>query len=463
MSFWTLQHIQQVTAGRRLVEPTDPGTKLTGVSIDSRTIKPGQVFIAIRGERFDGHDFVDKAIDAGAALLIVSNEEKASSPKPQASVPPVLLVNDTIAALQQLTCGYRDVLRDAGTRVIAVTGSNGKTTTRHLIHTVLSARFNCTQSPGSFNNHLGVPLTLLAASTDDDFVVAEVGSSHPGELAQLADILRPDVAVITNIGTAHIGNFGSRQAIVAEKGSLLRFVEPRGVAVLPGDATHTDLLKPYVDQLPDGACVLWFGGDGDDVPTDRLPLLGEHNRTNAQAAVAIGRWMGITDDLIADALEHMPPLCMRLEVRQLGGADRPLTLINDAYNANPDSTRAALATLAQQAPPRADGRRVAILGDMFELGDAGPDAHRAVGSLLAAEHNVHLAIFIGERSMSAADALAGTWPPARIRAFPQWTDDLPQEVAQALRPGDIVLLKASRGMALERLIPAIEERFTNGC
>lgn len=522
MSFWTAQSLQQTTGGRWLIQPPTPAaaTATRGLSIDSRNIRAGQCFLALRGDRFDGHDFLPQALERDASILIVSTDPTPDLLKAaQAMGRGVLAVRDTLVTLQDLARAYRRVLRERGTIVIGLTGSNGKTTTRHLIHSVLSSSLRGTQSPKSFNNHIGLPLTLLAADPTDNFVVAELGTNHPGEIAQLAAIAQPDVAMITNIGTAHLGAFGTRDAIAAEKASLLRFVSPSGLAIVPGDEP---LLTKHLHTIPTTTAVVRFGGSSHNdlqlldcsahaqglnfnvaikpLPTWQrrstspvtlewrspgvfafhLPLFGRHNALNALPAIAIAHWMGIDQARVADALANAQGVPMRLQMEHLGQPEQPLLVLNDGYNANPESIRAALATLCELQPPLPTGRRVAVLGDMFELGQDGPEIHRQLAEAIAplsAQRRVSspatpgctrspspgpidLAVFIGDLSRHAADALLQHWPPECVHAFPQWTDSLPSQIASLLQPGDLVLLKASRGMRLERLIPAIQARFS---
>ncbi|MCC7407104.1 MAG: UDP-N-acetylmuramoyl-tripeptide--D-alanyl-D-alanine ligase [Phycisphaeraceae bacterium] len=472
-SFWTPAGIKATLGGRWRREPAGAAAVLRGVSIDSRTLSVGQVFVAIKGERVDGHDYLDAAAKAGAGLLIVS--ESFGGRVPQGT--PALEVVDTVEALGQLGATWREVLRRAGVKVIAVTGSSGKTTTRHLIHTVLSSRWRGTQSPKSFNNHLGVPLTLLGASAGDDFVVAEVGMNHPGEIAPLAGMLRPDVGVITHIGSAHVGQMGSREAIAREKRCLYAGLCEGGVAVVPGDDEFREVLE---EAAPAGVRVLRFGAsEGSDLRlvgevrtgedgiafemggvTVRLPMLGAHNAWNALAAAAVGRWMGMSDAEIAVALRGVSAVAMRLAVQRFGRGRGEVVVINDAYNANPESMRAALGALASH-PVREGGRRVAILGDMLELGEFGPEAHREVGRFLRQQQEkIHVVGLIGKLSMFTAQELAREWPPERMSAWPGWEGLEPATVAGLVWPGDVVLLKASRGMALERLLPALGARAT---
>ena len=474
MNFWTARSIQQITSGRWLVEP-DGHVTVCGVCIDSRTIAPGQAFFAIRGERFDGHEFLQSAAQTGASILVASDHVKARSVAHSG----VLLVADTLAALQQLAAAYRRELGQTGTHVIAVTGSNGKTTTRHLIHTVLSTRLRGTQSPKSFNNHIGVPLTLLGVRPDDDFVVVEMGTNHPGELDALSNLVRPDIGVITNIGLAHIGHFGTRESIAEEKSTLVRYVQPRGLAIVPCDEDW----PTGVFHAPSGIDVIKFGHSASSdaqlswVRRDqqglrfsvnqsepfRLPYLGEHNALNAIVAVLVGRKLGLHDQIIGRSLTVATAPPMRLQLIKLlphhGIADRPLVVINDAYNANPESVLQALITLSNFPTPGPDGRRIAVLGDMFELGaDAGAE-HRHIGRALSQFESgpncIHAVVLIGKLSACTAEELAPRWKDDRLRIFAEWDDSLPGKLAQFVGPGDVVLIKASRGMALERLIPAL--------
>ncbi|MEO0514602.1 MAG: UDP-N-acetylmuramoyl-tripeptide--D-alanyl-D-alanine ligase [Planctomycetota bacterium] len=424
--FWRFDNLEKITGGEWIIEPA-PGSEETvaaGLSHDTRTLTPGQVYLAVKGENHDGHRFVASALENDAACAIVS-DEAAIGPGP------VLLVDDTVAALQELASAYRDELAKSGCKVIAVCGSNGKTTTRHLIHhTLTRCGLRGTQSPKSFNNHLGVPLTLLAASLDDDFVACEIGTNHPGEIASLGDIAWPDAAVITSIGEEHLEFFKTLDGVAKEEAAILPYVRPHGYVTLPADAAQ--LIAQYYD-VQEGVVMLPVppGKTEHEVPDD-FPLLGEHNRMNAALVVALGRWLELSIDAVHDALRCVEPPPGRLRVIQLG---QNVTVIDDSYNANPDSMRAALGVLGE-----AEGRRVAVLGDMLELGSASAAAHRAIAD--EARRVADEMLLIGERFGGAA-----------------WSTQLADEVAEGLEAGDTVLLKGSRGMGLERIIPAIEKRF----
>jgi len=340
----------------------------------------------------------------------------------------VLQVDDSVVALQRLAGAYRDVLRAGGCKVVAVCGSNGKTTTRHLIHQVLTAcGLAGTQSPKSFNNHLGVPLTLLGADPSHDFVAAEIGTNHPGEVAALSAIVRPDAAVITSIGHEHMAFFKTLDGVAQEEAAVLRFVQPHGYVVMP--AAAAELLAAYYD-VQEGVFLLPLK-DAQAVPPG-FGLPGQHNRMNAALVVALARWLELDAQAVARALESVEGPPGRMQRLTLG---QGVTVLHDAYNANPDSMQAALAVMSQQP-----GRRVAVLGEMYELGPESPTMHQQVAH--DAQQTLDQVILIGE-----------------LFGAPPWSDELPGRVASELQPGDTVLLKASRGMRLERLLPAIEQRF----
>lgn len=463
--FWRPDALAAAAGGQWVARPPSSAPRLAGLATDSRSLTPGQVFLALKGENFDGHDFVAQAASAGASLIIVDRD----LPPPSGRTP-LLKVDNTLAALHRLARACRQCLARDGTKVIAVTGSSGKTSTRALIHAALSVNFRGTQSAKSFNNHIGVPLTILAARPGDDFLVAEVGTNHPGEIAPLADLLQPDAAVITNIGSAHLGHFGTRASIAREKSDLLRHVRPAGLAVLPADC---DLFHVLRQAVPAGVTVTTFGAGG-DVPLQGgvaqsadgvsfsvgqarfdLPLLGEHNAVNALAAVAVARWFGLADPDIARGLGAAALPDMRLQVIRFqppGGGGRPLVVLNDAYNANPQSMSAALKTLTD-FPASNAARRIAILGDMLELGDQSPALHRQTLQRASDLPAIDEIIAIGPAMSAAAAGLP------RVLAVGEWRQGLAQEMAEKLCYGDVVLLKGSRAMKMERILDALRQRL----
>lgn len=461
MSFWTLETIKGACGGSWLARPEHAGP-IEGVSIDSRTIRPGQVFIAIKGDTHDGHAFIDGAVRAGAGLVVVSDATAAG----KISVP-ALQVADTGQALLKLAQAYRRTLDT--TRVVAVGGSNGKTTTVNLIHQVLGRTLRGTASPKSFNNAVGVPLTILNAKRGDQYLVCEVGTNAPGEILPLTRVIEPDIAVITSIGREHLEGLHSLQGVVQEEVSLLTGLRRNGVAIVNADAPglmesarpliagegrqmlsfgfseKADLRISAAEQTPDGLrmCVngrTWFS----------LPLLGLHNASNAAAAVAVARRLGVPQDEIEKGLAGASGPPMRLEQIKVGG----VRFINDAYNANPESVLAALKTFGEVFGSVPGTRRVVVLGDMLELGDQAPDLHREVGEALGACAWADHVLLVGRLSLFTADRAMRTLPAERVTLLDDVEGPAAAKAAALLREGDVVLLKGSRRMGLERIIHA---------
>jgi UDP-N-acetylmuramoyl-tripeptide--D-alanyl-D-alanine ligase len=453
---------------------------VSGLSTDSRAIRPGQAFLALRGDRFDAHRFL---ADIAAPLLIVDDEAAARAVEPavRARNGAIVKVADTSKALLRLAGAYRRTLEN--TKVVAVAGSNGKTTTTRLIHAVLGSALRGTASAKSFNNAVGVPLTILAASPTDQFLVCEVGTNAPGEIAQLASIVEPDIAVITSIGREHLEGFGSLQGVAREEASLLQFLRPGGLAVVTADTPVEAPLTEFLRGIPN-VVRFGFAPDADLRASDAshllapdavrlrfrinartectVPMLGEHNAANALAAFAVGRRFGLEPERIVSALATATGPEMRLQtLRVSAGPGEPVTVINDAYNANPDSMLAALHTLADLADslgtPRP--RVVAVLGDMMELGDAAERSHREVAERARDTGAIDLVVLVGEQmDRWARPVLVAPGTTRPVLAEPNADEQAFARIVQRVRPGDLVLLKGSRRMRLERLLPALAQR-----
>ncbi|MFA0757991.1 MAG: hypothetical protein KEFWMYNX_002292 [Candidatus Fervidibacter sp.] len=432
---------------------------VTGVCPDSRKVQRGDLFVALKGERFDGHDFVAEAAAKGAAAAMVQH--------PFASVIPQVLVADTLRALGDLAAAYLRHLREKNPDlcVVAITGSSGKTTTKAMVAAIVQAAMPSVSSPESFNNEIGVPLTVLQAEPSHRALVLEYAMRKKGDIAYLCRIAPPEIAVITNIGTAHIGLLGSRQAIAEAKAEILLWDEGDGfapMAVLPTDDDFADFLRRRSKGKvitfgfsPDAhvrglRCEMDWDGttlaatDGTQTIQVRLPTWGEHNARNALAALAVAKAMGIAWATASEALTKFQPPKMRLQRQWIEPPG--CWVINDAYNANPDSVKAALRTL--KALPAQ--RRVAVLGEMLELGAFHEQGHREVGEVAA--ETVDLLLVVGEGAMAIAEgALAAGMPSERVVRFATLKEA--QKVwREWLRAGDAVLLKASRAVGLERLL-----------
>ena len=469
--FWNHDILIQLTGGRWITPPRSD-TGITGVTIDSRAIHPGHIFVAIRGERFDGHDFVVQALhqDASVAIIAADHESTTAFDNMPADQLPgnILVVDDTVQALQDLARGYRDALAAHDCKVIAVVGSNGKTTTRHFIHSLL---VHCgqsgSQSPASFNNHFGLPLTLLAADLNDDFVACEIGTNHPGEVADLAAIARPDLACITSIGAEHLEFFGDLDGVAREEASIAAHLKPNGSLFCSAQAhgyTASHLQGLLNENTP--LHVVDATQAVSQALIHDLPLPGEHQQANAAMAAAIAQACGCDNDCIRDGVAHLhTPSGRWQEVQIAGGADSGgITLIHDAYNANPDSMTAALHTFAGLARANTDfsKRFIPVLGDMLELGDAAEEGHHQIVRLLAEINQTEGLLLdpiflIGPDFAGCGQAdtlLDGTW-----YSFAKSDDAIIEATAQLLQPGDTVLLKASRGLKLERLIDFAKAQF----
>lgn len=438
---------------------------VSGVSIDSRALKAGDLFFALRGAQVDGHAFVADALARGAAGAVVSDAYQVPGATPRGVL---LRVADPLTALARLARYHR---AQHPARVIAVVGSNGKTTTKEMLAHVLGGRWHTRCSPKSFNNALGVPLTLLSAATGDDILVAEIGSNAPGEIAALANLVRPDMAVLTCIAEEHLAGFGDLAGVAAEECAVLRFVAEGGFAavnveaaeVLPhlqtrevaarklrlvtfGDVTHADLRVTAAQYAAP-----WLAFEINGVHRYRLHSPGLHNAWNACAAIAVALRLGMSHEDIAERLLTFVAPPMRAEVLQLGG----VTLINDAYNSNPHSALAALTTLDNVA---GGGRRVVVFGEMRELGRHSAALHRRVAQRLR-EHRVDHVLLVGPAAEYMYDALKGgdLFCPTVERCDD--VDDAGLRLRAALRSGDVVLLKASRTVGLERIIQPLRDHL----
>lgn len=468
MGFFDPENVRAVLgAGTAFVarpERADPGAAgdgVTGVSIDTRTISAGELFVAIRGDRFDGHAYVGDAVRAGSRVVIV--EDASCLPDPVPDDLWALRVDCTRRALLRLGGAYRKTL--GGVKVVGVTGSNGKTTAVRLIDAVLGEGLRGSASIRSFNNAVGVPLTILGASPNDQYLVAEVGTSAPGEIAELAAVLEPDIAVIVSIGHAHLESLGSLEGVAREKAALAGHA--RSLVVVNADAPH------LLDSLPREPARLLYGSDesadlrltgienlgADGVSFElngrarfRIPLAGEHNALNASAAVAVGRRLGLDDEQIARGLARASGPEMRLERRRIGGVD----VINDAYNANPDSVIASLGSLGGAG----SGRRVLVLGDMLELGEQSEALHAMVGRAISQRvkegGGPDALVLVGDRACGVTDGLDRSSLEASGVEVVLTDPDRAAGVVRGLtRDGDLVLLKGSRAMRLERIAEAL--------
>jgi UDP-N-acetylmuramoyl-tripeptide--D-alanyl-D-alanine ligase len=449
---WTAHDLAEATGGTLSVP-----FAASGLSIDTRTVQPGDLFVALLGENRDGHHFVADALAKGAAGAMVHQDVPGADR--------LLRVDDTLAALARLG-GYARS-RFTG-RLVAVTGSVGKTTTKEMLRTILAAFGPTHAAFASYNNQWGLPLTLARVPRDAAFCVAEIGMNHPGEIAPLARLARPHVAVITAIEPAHIGYLGSIEAIADEKAAILRGLEPSGVAVLPTDSPHFPRLRAAAMEA--GAEAVGFGSspaaaarlveleedaDGSTVLAElaghavrfRLNAPGRHMAMNALAALAaaLNLARGAGEVTAAHALESFAPISGRGARRRIAVPGGTALLLDESYNGNPASVRAALAVLALQPATR----RVAVLGDMLELGAAGPVEHAALAASVTAAADTLFCC--GPLMRHLYEAV----PPARRATHAPDAAALAPVVARAIAPGDAVLVKGSLSSQMRHVVDAL--------
>lgn len=456
----SLHSLATATHGE-IVGGADGNAAFTRVEIDSRGIRSGDVFWALRGEHHDGHSFLVEARHRGAGLAVVQRDRLAQAQEAwktgsgHGPVPPLIVVEDTLAALANFARWYRSQQEGL---VVGVTGSFGKTTTREMIHAVLSAAHSGVRSLKNFNNHIGLPLSLLELDQSHEFAVLEMGASAVGEIAMLAEIARPEVGVITGIGLAHVAGFGSPEQIVLGKGELLEALPATGFAILPGD-------DPMTRGMADRSnCPVLFVGESEGnhvratnirVANQRLtfdvdrveyevPVTGRHFLRASLTALAIAREIGLTTSQIAAGFANFQAAPGRCQVHSIG----PWTVIDDTYNANPASMHAACETLRDW---QGANKRLLITGDMLELGMHAEQAHVELGRK-AAEARVDGLLVFGEQSEHVIrGALDGGLRPCRLAQCDHF-EILLTVLDCVLEPGDVLLVKGSRGMRMERVV-----------
>lgn len=446
---FTSDEVLEATKGQCISSARVDG--FAGVSTDTRTLAPGSLFVALSGERFDGHDFVQEAIRQGAAGLIVSREPIGILPHVA-----VFLVRDTRAAFQDLARFHR---RRFHLPVIAVTGSNGKTSTKDMIAAVLSMKLNVLKTEANFNNEIGLSQTLLKIDDAHQAVVVEMGMRGRGEIAELAGIALPTVGVVTNVGETHLERLGSIENIAAAKAELIEALDEEGTAVLNGDDFYARAMSGKT-----AARVVYYGLNPEagvravDLKTSAqqvsfdcmagtisfpvtVPMPGIHNAYNALAAIAVGLELGIEPEKVAQGIRHNAPGKMRLNIRQYGD----ITVIDDTYNASPLSMSAAIEVLGSVAK----GRKLAAIGDMLELGAAAHPAHAKVGEHLASV-GVEVVVTLGEMARVAGETALRQGVPVAV-ACRDHVEAI-GELRHRLLPGDTLLIKGSRGMTMEKLL-----------
>ncbi len=432
---------------------------VNGVSIDSRRVNPGDMFIALVGESFDGHDFISKAVENGAAVVVTQKPLEDSGI-------PYVLVKDTLRALQDIARYYRGKFQIP---FVAVTGSSGKTTTKDMIASVLSQRYKVLKTEGNFNNAIGLPLTLLKLQYDHEIAILEMGMNSQGEISLLSDIVRQDIGVISNVGNAHIEKLGSRENILKAKLEIFDYFDKHSTAIINGD---NDMLADFTSEgykvvrygLEKSNDLYAFGikekgeeGIDFSVSLDgaeesfTVLLPGMHNVYNALSAIAVARLFDMKAEDIQKGLLSFKPSKMRMDIVNTKSG---IKIINDAYNANPESMRAAINVLQSL---KSGGRSVCISGDMLELGDVSQKEHYDIGTY-AASLGVDIIAAVGNFSDAVKrGAAAFGMDKDNIYAFPQ-KEEAASIMCEIIKPGDVVLVKGSRAMKMEYIVDLLRER-----
>jgi UDP-N-acetylmuramoyl-tripeptide--D-alanyl-D-alanine ligase len=447
---------------KNILKATKARTKMmdcvefTGITTDSRGVKPGELFVALRGENFDGHDYCATALAAGAAGVLAENTLGLPEDK-------VLLVNDTLAAYQNIAHVYRKSLKNV--RVVAITGSNGKTSTKDLISACLATRYKVAKTEANFNNEIGIPKTLLTISPDTDIAVVEMGMRGFGQIRALKALAEPDVVVVTNVGETHMELLGSLENIARAKSEILEDLLPENIAILNGDDYYVSRMKTDAKIITYGIIAgniiqgkdIRISGKGTSFSYTSinsgnsghidLPLIGEHNVMNALAAIAVAETFGVTVKDITKALNNVKLTEKRQQILHFGS----ITAINDAYNASPASMEAAFKTLQQLLRTQKQGRGVAVLADMLELGENSRAAHTKVGRFVA-EAGTKLLITYGK------EAKFISWEAARLGVEViqcNSNKEAATELKNNIKDYDIVLFKGSHSMAVDKVIDMV--------
>lgn len=442
---------------------------LSGVSTDSRSLRKGDVFFALRGERFDGHNFLTKAAGLGAAAAVIEERWASTNEPLLASLRiPIVIVRDAVGTLGSLAASYR---RNFRIPLIAVVGSNGKTTTKEMISAVLRSKYSVLATEGNLNNQIGVPMTIFRLEKSHEVAVLELGTNHFGEIDALCQIAQPTHGLITNIGSEHLEFFEDLEGVAKAEGELAGWLRTHRdlsarVVVNADDAAVRKLFRGFSRAMTYGIAsrtvdlrgmvkkeassrftLLTIHPAGGRPLNVRLSLPGRHSAMNALAAAAVGRTMNVPWSKITHALEEFRPASKRTEVLQIG----EITILNDSYNANPDSMRAAIQTLDEMSSP---GKKIAVLGDMFELGARSQQEHRALARAFA-ETSVGYLLTCGEKARALHEAA-----DVQFKAHYDQKNMLAEYLIELVGPGDVVLVKGSRGMHMEDIVTFLVERLS---
>ena len=460
----TLSEVQ-ISTGGKLVQILDmaKNTRIPKIVIDSRKANPGDLFFALRGEHHDGHEFLENLFKVSHTTAVVDQEwfdHQKSLPKGN-----LVVVSDTLRALQDVSAFYR---KKFTVPILAITGSNGKTTTKEMTAAVLGGKYKVVKNPGNFNNHIGLPLTLFEIDSQTEFVVVEMGANHFGEIARLCEIADPTWGLVTNVGGAHLEFFGSIENVARAKGELFEYlIRKNGLGFVNQDDAYVRAIARNLSetvsfglaqQVDVRGEILSLDDQGRSIfrvrgETIHLSVPGVHQISNALGAVAVGLHAGLSIKQIKSALEAFPGVGKRMEILELND----VLVLNDTYNANLNSMEAGLKTLAHIRHHRR-GRSFAVLADMLELGEKSEDQHRLVGEI-AAEIGIDFLLTFGDEANAIHKAAL---EKGLARAYHFETKKEIEEFLRAyLRGGDLVLVKGSRGMEMETIVQFLKDRYAN--
>ncbi len=459
-----LRELASATGGKII---SGAQTSFTGVSTDGRGANQGKLFIPLKGENFDAHDFIGQASEHGARAFLTQRPVAELKLKLPLTDLTIVQVSDTLKALQNLGRFWR---RKLNPKVIGITGTNGKTTTREFTHVLTSAKFPSFAAKGSFNNHFGVPMSLLAMEPSHRIAIIEMGMNHPGELKELVQIAEPNIVMVTMVGRGHLEGMGTIEGVAREKEEIYKWSSPDAIRIFNLDNPYTRAMferaptvsKPLTFssleaeatvQLKENLCTLDYieisGRIAGEPGRARVPVFGRQNVNNLMAAACAALASGVEPDLIWKALPNCKSTWGRNQIIELRSGAR---LIFDAYNANPESMAALIDNLSRLS---AKGKKLLVLGEMLELGTSSSELHRELGEKVGAS-DAELIWFIGPHKDDFASGLANSSFNKKLIISNSYEEKLALEVARMLEPNDIVLVKGSRGMKLERVVSALD-------
>ena len=466
MEDFKVSDIINATAGS--LERGNPATTISNISTDSRTLKEGDLFVALKGENFDGHDFVCQAIEKGAVGVVVSREIQGLGDliKKLSANPCIIIVKNTTIALGDIARCYREKFNIP---IIGITGSNGKTTTKDMTSAILSGKYNVLKNEGNLNNTIGLPLTLFRLSNEHQIAVLEMGISIPGEMSQLVRIAQPSLGVVTNVSATHLEFLGSIEGVAKEKQKLVEFSKDavlnadvelvakmakvvKGDVIFYGIKSSADVIAKDIvldqDGRPEFTVSIKKPVNAEE--KIKLPSIGRHNIYNALAGISVGVVFGVEIDIIKFAIESYQPMSMRMQKIIIDG----VTLINDTYNSNPVSMKLAIDFLREL---KTSGRKILVVGDMLELGEKSDELHDSIGKYIGETCSTDMLITVGEKASIIAESAIKSGISEDAVLVCKNNSEASDHLHRILKNGDIVLIKGSRGMKMEEIVKSLQK------